>query len=118
MQHGVAEDGAERGRDADRRLDAVEDERAEQAGCGERLAACEVVREEPRGDDGGADEAGNDAFAQDRALFARHGRSRAYGSTRTEATLPPSSRFAVSPAASRPSADHAPAGSRSPNSAA
>jgi len=38
------------------------------------LAAREVEEEEPDGDDGGAEQAGDDAFAQHRALGWRHGR--------------------------------------------
>src|SRR5207237_1091616 len=80
------------------RLEAEEDEGAEEGRRAEGFAAGDVVHEEPHRDDGGADQAGDDAFPQNGALWARHGRTRAYGSTTLVAA-------------------RAPVGSRSPNSA-
>src|SRR5438093_916147 len=98
VQHGVAEDQADGRVEPGRRLDAEEDEGAEEGRRAEGFAAGDVVHEEPHRDDGGADQAGDDAFPQTGALWARHGRTRAYGSTTLVAA-------------------RAPVGSRSPNSA-
>ena len=73
MQDRVADDRAQRRVQTHRRLDPEEHHRAEQRGRDERLAAREVEHEEPEGDHDGADEAGDDAFPDYRALTRVHG---------------------------------------------
>ena len=73
MQDRVAENRAERGIEPGRILDAVEHGGAQQRRRQERLAPQGVEDQEPDRDGGGAQEAGDRAFAQDRALV-RHRR--------------------------------------------
>ena len=76
VQDRVAEHGA--GRDPERAGigEALEDGRPEEARREERAAAGHVEEEEPHRDDARPDQAGDDAFLQDRSLGLRHDRRR------------------------------------------